>query len=98
MDSIIRKNHPPSFKAKVALEAIKEAHTMAQLATIYGIHVTQIRRWKQIALEGLENMFSEKTAQRDKDKSDLVAELYRQIGQLKVELDWLKKKMGMLER
>lgn len=97
MDSIIRKHHPPSLKAKVALDAIKEAHTMAELATIYGIHVTQIKRWKQIALEGMDEMFSEARVKRDRSRDELVTELYRQIGQLKVELDWLKKKMGMLE-
>jgi len=79
------------------MEAIKEIKTMAELSNIYSIHPTQIRRWKQKALEGMERMFSDQPIKEEKRKDELIEELYRQIGQLKVEIDWLKKKMGLLE-
>lgn len=94
----IRRVHPPAFKAKVALEAIKEQKTTAELSSIYGIHSTQITKWKQRALVGLEQLFSEKWKQQEEQKDDLLQTLYEQIGKLKVEGDWLKKKIGLIEK
>lgn len=97
MEKSLRKVHPPAFKAKVALEAIKEQKTIAELSSIYSIHPTQITRWKSQALTGLEELFSGKPKESEKDE-ELTRDLYEQIGKLKVELDWLKKKVGLIER
>lgn len=87
--------HTPSFKAKVALEAIKEEKTSLELASEYQVHPGQIRNWKLTASKGIVDLFTGKKKKTDKDKDELIEELYRQIGQLKVELDWLKKKSGI---
>ena len=91
----LRRKHTPSFKAKVALEAIKEQKTSAELASQYQVHPGQIRNWKATAAKGLIDLFSDKRKSRDQDQEELIQELYRQIGQLKVALDWLKKKSGL---
>jgi transposase-like protein len=95
MDQKIRRQHSAAFKAKVAIEAIKETKTIAELAGIYQVHPTQITKWKARALEIITQGFSTKQRLREKDDMDLVQELYRQIGKLKVEVDFLKKKMGI---
>ena len=91
-----RKNYSSALKAKVALEAIKKEKTMAQLSSEYGIHANQINQWRKRLLEELPEIFSKKRQKKEKDNEDLQDELYRQIGQLKVELDWLKKKSKQL--
>lgn len=95
MDQNIRRVHPPAFKAKVAVDALKEQKTIAELASQYAIHPTQITTWKKQALEILAQGFSGKREQKQKNDIDLIQELYRQIGRLKVEVDFLKKKMGI---
>lgn len=97
MDHNIRRVHPSAFKAKVAVEALKEQKTIAELSSFFGIHETQITKWKKQALEILAQGFSGKREQKTKDDRELVQELYRQIGRLKVEVDFLKKKMGIME-
>jgi len=94
--SVIKRSHPGSFKAQVALEAIKEKSTIAQLSSRYGIHSSQIRLWKKEAAMILSEGFSDKRTKDGKDHELLIEELYKQIGQQKVELDWLKKKSGYL--
>jgi transposase-like protein len=98
MDQNIRRVHPPAFKAKVAVDALKEQKTIAELASQYAIHPTQITKWKSHALEILTQGFSGKREQNKKDDAELIQELYRQIGRLKVEVDFLKKKMGIFEQ
>lgn len=93
----IKRVHPPVFKAKIALEAIKEQRTVRELASLYGIHPTQIMKWKKKALESLTQIFSDKWKQEEKNRDELIQELYTQIGKLKVEKDWLKKKIGLIE-
>ena len=88
----LRRKHTPSFKAKVALEAIKEQKTSAELAGQYQVHPGQIRNWKALATKGLIDLFTDKRKSRDQDREELIQELYRQIGQQKVDLDWLKKR------
>ena len=90
-----RKRYGSALKVRVALEAIKGEKTAAQLAGRYGVHVSQITRWKQQVLESLPEVFSGKRETDRGEAERLQAELYRQIGQLKVELDWLKKKLGV---
>jgi transposase len=92
----IRKSHPPSLKAKVAVEAIKAHKTTAQIAQMFGVHPTQVGGWKKQALAGLPEIFSnghEHLRQQADAEKD---ELYKQIGQLKVELDFLKKRAGFI--
>ena len=95
MDHKVRRNHPAAFKAKVALEALREQKTIAELSNLYGIHSTQITKWKRQALDILSGGFSEKQKQKEQDDRSLIQELYQQIGRLKVEVDFLKKKMGI---
>ena len=98
MDQKMRRVHPPAFKAKVALEALKEQKTIAELSSMYAVHTTQITKWKHQALDILAAGFSAGQKQREKDDRELVAELYQQIGRLKVQVDFLKKKMGIFEQ
>jgi transposase-like protein len=88
-----RKRHTPEFKKKVVLEALKEGLTSAQLASKYEVHPVQISQWKKEALEHLGECFQGKRARKPKPEDGPTQEqLYAQVGQLKVELDWLKKK------
>jgi len=92
----IRKNHNGAFKAKVALEAVKGEKTLAQLSSESGVHANQIGQWRKQLLNELPSLFANRRTKYDKEQEDLISELYRQIGQLKVELDWLKKKSHLL--
>lgn len=94
---MLRKSHSAGFKAKVALEAIRENRTTAELSSVYGVHSTMISRWKRQALEQLPELFSGRIREKDRETEALLASLYQQIGQLKVELDWLKKKSNELK-
>jgi putative transposase len=91
-----RRQHSAEFKAKVALEAIRGERTINELATEYGVHPVQITQWKKVLLEEVSTLFSSRRGAKSKEEDALKAALYQQIGQLKVELDWLKKKVGYL--
>jgi transposase-like protein len=91
-----RKSYATAFKVKVALEAIKGQRTINEIATHYGVHPNQVAQWKKQATESLPDAFSTRRGRDARGEEALTAELYRQIGQLKVELDWLKKKAGLL--
>ncbi len=95
MEPKIRRVHPPAFKAKVAIDALREQKTIAQLSSYYAVHETQITKWKKQAQEILTHGFSGKQAHKERNDKELIQELYRQIGRLKVEVDFLKKKMGI---
>ena len=89
----MRKRFDSGFKAKAALAALKEDRTMAELASHFGVHGTQIGQWKKQALEGLPGIFSgKKGVGHSGDQEALLAELYKKIGELEMEKDWLKKK------
>ena len=89
-----RRRFDARTKARVALEAIKEQKTSAQIASEYSCHSTQITKWKRQALDGLAGIFDNAAGSSDDEKE--IAQLYEQIGRLKVELDWVKKKSGGL--
>lgn len=88
----IRKRYTVQEKAKIVLEILKGELTQSQLTAKYGVHSTQMHTWKKQALEAITTGFSDKRKHESRDQNDLIEELYKQIGQLKVELDWLKKK------
>lgn len=92
-----RNKYPAKFKAKVALEAIKGLRTIGELATEYNVHPSQIHNWKKRALEGLPDVFEQSGKQKNEEE-DLSSKLYEEIGRLKVDLDWLKKKSGEFSR
>ena len=91
-----RKRYDGTFKAKVVLESLKNQKTIAELASEFGIHPNQITQWRKQALEELPGIFSSKQAKKDKAHEEEKEELFKQIGQLKVEMEWLKKKSGIL--
>jgi len=87
-----RRKFGAEFKAKVALEAIKGLKTINEIASEYQVHPNQITKWKKQLLSGAAGIFSNGRP-KDKETEELLKDrLYRQIGQLQVELDWLKKK------
>ena len=93
--SIRRKNFSPSFKAKVAIDAIREDRSLNELSEEYEVHANVIRSWKKQFLENSESLFEDKRKRKSADKRNDPDRLYQQIGQLKVENDWLKKKLGL---
>lgn len=84
-----RKNHSPDFKAKVALEAIREEMTMAELSKKYGVHPTQIGTWKRAAIENMATAFTRRGAAPEQVNAAEVDKLHSKIGQLLVERDFL---------
>lgn len=91
-----RKTYTAEFKTKVALEALRGELTLNEIAARYEVHPSQVTQWKKQALEHLKDAFSSRHAKAKQHDEALQDELYRQIGRLKVELDWLKKKSGLL--
>jgi putative transposase len=90
-----RKQYSAEFKARVALEALKGLKTVNELASTYGVHPTQIAHWKHRLQKEMPEIFSVRRDKRERDHEAFQAQLYQQIGQLKVELDWVKKKAGL---
>jgi transposase len=91
----IKKKRDAKEKAVIAIEAIKGELTAAQISSKYGVNSGQISTWKKQLLDGAIDIFSSKHVKRDKSNDALVEELYKQIGQLSVERDWLKKKSDL---
>jgi len=90
-----RRNHSAAFKAKVALAAARGDKTIAELASEYQVHPNHITQWKKQLLESLPEVFSRRRRNEHRHQDELTAQLYQQIGQLKVELDWLKKNLDL---
>lgn len=91
-----RKQHSASFKAKVALEALKGIEPANVLAARFSVHPSMISRWKNQLLDGAEVSFSGKATRSAEQAEAREAELYEQIGRLKMELEWVKKKVDRL--
>ena len=89
-----RRKHSPLFRARVALEALKGEETIAELANRFEVHPSQIRKWKNSLAEGAAGIFGGDQNQKKEDDASLIAQLYQQIGQLKVERDFLDKALG----
>ena len=89
-----RHHYTADFKAKVAVAAIKGQQTVHAIAATYGVHPHQVLPWKRQALEVWPDVFSSRRARAAQDDEAWQARFYQQIGQLTVELDWLKKKVG----
>ena len=93
-----RRQHNPEFKAKIGLEAMKGVEPVHAIAAKYQIHPVQVRQWKKEVAERLPEIFARKPDALAADAKTREDELYRKIGRLEMELDWLKKKAGELER
>jgi len=87
------KRFNAQFKFKVALEETKDTRSLNDLASEFGIHPSQISEWKGRLLSDGDSLYSSTTAQEKRQQANLETDLYEQIGRLKVELDWLKKKV-----
>lgn len=88
-----RQRRSAQFKFQVALEATKETQTLSQLASSYDVHPTQIAQWKRQLLEGGSNLFGQQHLREQHEQTARETELFEQIGRLKMELEWLKKKL-----
>jgi len=91
-----RKQYSPRFKARVAVEAIRGEKTLSQLGSQFKVHPIQIAKWRKAALDQLPELFVDGRTRKANGEAHNDA-LYEEIGRLKVELDWLKKKVGMLD-
>jgi transposase-like protein len=93
--STIRKHHSAEQKAKIALAAIKGQQTINEIASDFGVHPTQVALWRKQILTEAPSLFVSSRSKKSDDTEELQSRLYQEIGQLKVELDWLKKKSGI---
>lgn len=96
MDHILRRQHPPAFKAKVAVEALKETKTIAELSSQFAVHPTQIKQWRDIMEQNGATLYTDHHQKKEREQEDLMRRLYEQIGKLQIQVDWLKKKMGIV--
>lgn len=90
-----RRKHSALFKSKMVLEMLKGAETVSELASKYEVHPTMLTKWRRVFLEKAPEIFSEKSSQGEKVLEHENEDLYKKIGQLQVELDWLKKKSSI---
>jgi len=95
MSKVKRKSHTSDFKAKVALEAIRGVQTVNEIGQANGVHPTQVGIWKKSLQEDASTLFDTKRGPKRADPSSSPERLYAEIGRLKMELDWLKKKSGL---
>jgi len=96
--SNIRKKYSAEEKAKIALEALKGEMTQSQITSKYSVHTTQIANWKRQLKDGIVEIFKDKRHKESRsDQDELIEELYKKIGKLEVELDWLKKKSDLFK-
>ena len=91
----MRKSFTKEFRAKVALAAIRGDKTIAELASEFDVHPTQITAWKKIAMQNMDSIFERKKSKKNKKQEKLIDELYKKIGSIQMENDWFKKKLGL---
>lgn len=91
MGKTIRRKLSPSFKAKVAVEALREVKTIPEIASSNSVHASQVQKWKKELKEKIPEIFTEGNSRKDTAKDELIDELYKQIGKLQMENEWLKK-------
>lgn len=92
-----RRKHSAEFKVKVVLDTLKGVDTISVIAGKYGVHPTQISKWRQEFIERAPEIFTENSgrSRKDKEKEHVEEALYKKVGELQMELDWLKKKSGI---
>ncbi len=90
-----RRKHSAESKVKIVLEVFKGTGTLSEIAGQYDVHPTQITKWRRQFLEKAPELFCDKSSKKKKEQDEIEAELYKKIGQLQVELDFLKKKSGL---
>ena len=88
-----RKKHSDDFKARVALEAVRGVRTLSELSSAHGVHPTVIAHWKRQLVDGAATVFSRAVGNGLRTEEEITAPLYEEIGRLKMEVDWLKKKL-----
>lgn len=94
----MKKQYTPTYKAKIVQEILREEKTLSQISSEYGIHATQLRKWKRIVLEGLPSLFESNSREERalaKKREAEKEQLYAEIGRLTTQLNWLKKKGGL---
>jgi putative transposase len=92
-----RKIYSPDLKTRAVLEMLREELTTSQIAAKYGIHQTILNKWRNVMLEGLPVLFTDprKKSSGEREKESIIEDLYRQVGKLSMQLEWLKKKCGV---
>ena len=91
-----RKSYPSALKAKIGLEALKEEKTVNEIGQVYGVHPTQVSQWKRAIQEQAQSLFEgQKRGPKPAAEHQEPEKLFSEIGKLKMELDWLKKKSGI---
>jgi transposase-like protein len=95
--SAIQNSYTSEFKAKVVLSALKETQTLEELSSLYQISSSQIVRWKKEAVESLADLFNHGRDRELEAREKIIHDLYEQLGKLKMEYEWLKKKLGSVK-
>jgi putative transposase len=93
---VARKQYSKNEKARIAIEAMKGQKTAAELSSEYGVHSTQINKWKKQLIDGAAEVFNQKSDNSEQKHAEKCDTLYKKVGQLQVEVDWLKKASGLL--
>ena len=93
---VMRKKFEPALKARIALEAVRGEKTLAELSSEYGVHGTQISKWKQELIQRSGEIFSKPGNYRTEDRQELADKLHKTIGEITMENNWLKKKLQIL--